>query len=134
MSVIVDSPLSEKCQSLRNVASNLLRMCQIISTRSQGWLDANAVIQFYKQVGEARSKLAAHIAIPGLGAYADGRVGGDYDSVISWIEGAFPANGGYILAATIADGNLQWRSFSAAGLSGFRSAITAITDAISIQG
>ena len=145
MSVRTASLLSAQYDRLLSAVVHLRRICEASHTASANGLDANAVLQLYRDVAGARTRIMAMLTTE-LVSYIESVETQPYDAsaefsalfdscdaVTAFIESAFPTgSGGYLLAGTISGGDLVWRQFSASALSGLRAELQAIIDEIAV--
>jgi hypothetical protein len=142
MTVIVDYSTAEQYKALKDLVSSARSSLSTFYTASANGRTSQLLLNDYIVMGSFRDRIDA-AATTEVTNYADTVEAAGYDaasqyaglvsaltSVLAWVDAHFPASNGYILAATISDGQLTWRNFDGNALSGYRTELQTVINLI----
>jgi len=142
-SVLLEAAYRNVKQKALDVRSNAVAM----RSAAQAGTNGQRIVLFSSTLAQLRSQMAAIVATPGLGVYAQQQENNpalnivtEYNamdaqiaSTLAWISANFPKDAsGYLLTVQLAaDGTLVWRDFTPAALAGFVTVLDSLIATIS---
>lgn len=147
-------PTSSSTASLEDALKQVTSYAGLIKQRTQGMLNASnagpvdgaAIINYLRDLVQAKQRLAERASVPGLAAYAQTQyndptldIANEYttmlaaiNATVDWIRTNFPKDAnGYLLYEQIgANGAVSYRQFTTAQLAAFRTQLTSLTATI----